>query len=233
VEQIEEKGNDVPVYTKPVISHKVNKGSREISRASINNHNRSSVKTKEDSLLLSKHEISKSFDRSFYNPSYLSRNTVTSHSNKSNNSSLFMSFVKQKNKISFNSKSSKKINTSVNTRIDYFLPDNNLFDQMKLKVFTSIFRQIDADDDNEISIVNAALNRITDRNIKEFIMPIIRKLKEEFCVIKYEDFLSYCEAIYETLTHDKKNAIMDIGKCKRKQNKSHSHFSFKPKINKK
>ena len=116
----------------------------------------------------------------------------------------------------------------------YKCSSDNLFNQMKFNSFTKIFKELDQDEDKLISIVSISFHKLPSA-IKNILQPIILKLKEENCVINEDDFLVYCDAIYEVynliiyaLTTDKRQIFLNFGKNNSFHQKTlNTSYSFK------
>jgi len=120
--------------------------------------------------------------------------------------------------------SSKVIHTNNTTQV--------LFNKLKTDAFKKIFHILDKDEDQAISVFNIDLKNIPP-TISAIIEPIISKIKIENCSLDVNQFIDYCDQLFEVLSYDKKNVILNFGKPIFKRNKSAEiKFSFKPKINK-
>ena len=95
-----------------------------------------------------------------------------------------------------------------------------LVNSMKSKSFRKIFSLLDTDEDKQISIFCHSLQNLP-QNILKLIQPILMKLKEENCIITENEFVDYCDMIYnvkskfkilQNLTNDNKYFMLNFEK---------------------
>ena len=75
---------------------------------------------------------------------------------------------------------------------------DHLFNKIKRDLFKRIFLSLDKDNDDSISIFNADLKSLTP-DVLEILDPVILKLKMEKYIFNKQNFIEYCEMLFDVI----------------------------------
>ena len=113
---------------------------------------------------------------------------------------------------------------------------NQIYDKLKDKAFSKLFKELDSDSDGLITAVNFDLKSISD-DVVSILLPILNELKIENETLNEKEFLLACDQLFKMLDYYERKVILNVSSSKYKFNKQSqspniSSLSYRNNINK-